>query len=126
MELDQIVTILERHKQPATYGAVGGVVGMHHKFVMKGRERNHRNSWVINKQTRVPSGYKPSEVDPSLPGAIREKPVIETPEDLDAWLADQADREWDEQIEHDERSGRLDHLINRALEEHRAGRTRPL
>ena len=43
-----------------------------------------------------------------------------------AWLADYAERLWDEQIERDERAGRLDALIDRALEEHRAGRTRPL
>ncbi len=46
-----------------------------------------------------------------------------------AWLAEYAERLWDEQIERDERDerdGRLDALIDRALEEHRAGRTRPL
>lgn len=43
-----------------------------------------------------------------------------------AWLAEFAERLWDEQIERDERSGRLDTLIDNALEEHRAGRTRPL
>jgi hypothetical protein len=43
-----------------------------------------------------------------------------------AWLADYAERLWDEQIERDERDGRLDALIDRALAEHRAERTRPL
>ena len=43
-----------------------------------------------------------------------------------AWLAEYAERRWDEQIERDERAGRLDALIDRALEDHRAGRTRPL
>ena len=43
-----------------------------------------------------------------------------------SWLADDAERLWDEQIERDERDGRLDGLIDRALEEHRAVRTRPL
>jgi hypothetical protein len=43
-----------------------------------------------------------------------------------AWLAEYAERLWDEQIERDERAGRLDALIDRELEEHRAGRTRPL
>jgi hypothetical protein len=45
---------------------------------------------------------------------------------VQAWLAEYAERLWDEQIERDERAGRLDALIDRALEEHRAGRTRPL
>jgi hypothetical protein len=43
-----------------------------------------------------------------------------------AWLAEYAERLWDEQIERDERDGRLDVLVERALKEHRAGRTRPL
>ena len=43
-----------------------------------------------------------------------------------AWLAEYAERQWDEEIERDERTGRLDALIDRALEEHRAGRSRPL
>ena len=42
------------------------------------------------------------------------------------WLAEYAERLWDEQIERDERDGRLDALIDKALEEQRAGRTRPL
>jgi hypothetical protein len=40
-----------------------------------------------------------------------------------AWLLEYAEGLWDAQIERD---GRLDALIDRALEEHRAGQTRPL
>ena len=43
-----------------------------------------------------------------------------------AWLAEFAEQLWDEQIERDERAGRLDALIDRAVKDHRAGRTRPL
>ena len=39
-----------------------------------------------------------------------------------AWLAEFAERQWDEQIERDERAGRLDALIDQALEERKAGR----
>ncbi|MHB1422492.1 MAG: hypothetical protein ACYC3I_04720 [Gemmataceae bacterium] len=42
------------------------------------------------------------------------------------WLAEYDERLWDEQIARDEREGRLDVLAERALAEHRAGRTRPL
>ncbi len=42
------------------------------------------------------------------------------------WLVEFAERRWDAQIERDERAGRLDALIDKALEAHRAGRTRPL
>lgn len=43
-----------------------------------------------------------------------------------AWLAEYEERQWDEQITKDEREGRLDALAERALAEHRTGRTRPL
>ena len=43
-----------------------------------------------------------------------------------AWLAEFTEQLWDEQIERDERAGRLDALIDKALDEHRDGRTRPL
>jgi hypothetical protein len=43
-----------------------------------------------------------------------------------AWLAEFDERQWDEQIAQDERDGQLDALADRALAEHRAGRTRPL
>jgi hypothetical protein len=43
-----------------------------------------------------------------------------------AWLNERAEAEWDARIEQDERAGRLDALAERALAEHRAGRTRPL
>ncbi len=42
------------------------------------------------------------------------------------WLNERVEAEWDAQIEQDERAGRLDALADRALAEHRAGRTRPL
>lgn len=43
-----------------------------------------------------------------------------------AWLDQRAEAEWDAQIEQDEREGRLNALAERALAEHKAGRTRPL
>jgi len=43
-----------------------------------------------------------------------------------AWLDDRTEAEWDAQFERDEREGRLDAIGDRALAEHRAGRTRPL
>lgn len=56
--------------------------------------------------------------------------IAELPPDqisqIRAWLDERAAAEWDSQIEQDERTGRLDALAERALAEHRAGRTRPL
>jgi hypothetical protein len=57
--------------------------------------------------------------------AIAELPP-EQVEQIRAWLNEQAETKWDAQIEEDERAGRLNALAERALAEHRAGRTRPL
>ena len=46
-----------------------------------------------------------------------------------AWLDEQAEaaaQAWDDQIERDILAGRLDHLLDAADAEHKAGRTRPL
>jgi hypothetical protein len=50
----------------------------------------------------------------------------EEEEQIRTWLNERAEREWDAQIEQDERAGRLNDLAERALAEHQAGRTRPL
>jgi hypothetical protein len=59
-----------------------------------------------------------------ITAAIEQLPADEVAR-VQAWLAEYSEQLWDEQIEQDERAGRLDSLIDRALEEHRAGRTRP-
>jgi hypothetical protein len=84
--LENTVEKLHGHGQAATYGAVAGVVGGYHRTVMQGLHHAHRYSWVVNKRTRVPTGYEPHEIDPRLSQSITERGVIETPEDLDDWL----------------------------------------
>jgi len=61
----------------------------------------------------------------TITGAISELPAVDV-ERIRTWLNERVEREWDEQIETDEKAGRLDNLIDAALAEHRAGRTRPL
>lgn len=60
-----------------------------------------------------------------ITAAIEQLPAAEV-DRLRAWLVAYAERLWDEQIERDVCAGRLDGLIDPALEEQRAGRTRPL
>ena len=57
--------------------------------------------------------------------AIAELPPEQVAQ-IRAWLDERAEAAWDSQIERDERAGRLDDLAERALAEHRAGRTRSL
>lgn len=60
----------------------------------------------------------------AITAAIAELPPEQIAE-VRAWLTERAEAEWDAQIEQDERAGRLDVLAERAMAEHRAGRTRP-
>lgn len=85
-DLDLILERLERHRQPVTYGAVGGVVGRISQSVMRGRPRSPLNSWVVNASTRRPTGYDPHQMHPDLLAAVESKGVIATPEELSAWL----------------------------------------
>jgi hypothetical protein len=43
-----------------------------------------------------------------------------------AWFADFDAQVWDRQIEADSAAGKLDHLIQEAVAEYKAGKTRPL
>ena len=43
-----------------------------------------------------------------------------------SWFAEFDMAQWDRQIEQDSQAGRLDDLIEQALKDHRAGRTREL
>jgi hypothetical protein len=61
----------------------------------------------------------------AITAAIAQLPP-EQVEQIRAWLIERAETEWDAQIERDERTGKLDALADKALAEHRAGRSRPL
>jgi hypothetical protein len=61
----------------------------------------------------------------AITSAIAELPPEQVAQ-IRAWLNERADVEWAAQIEQDEAVGRLNSLAERALDEHRAGRTRPL
>jgi hypothetical protein len=43
-----------------------------------------------------------------------------------SWFAEFDMAQWDRQIAEDSNAGKLDHLIEQALKDHRAGRTREL
>jgi hypothetical protein len=84
--LEELIARLERHRQRATYAAVAGVVGLHYRNVMDGQTKSFRNSWVVSKRTRLPTGYGPQDFHPEL--LASENGVIEAPEKLEAWLAE--------------------------------------
>ena len=80
----KVLRALKRHKTRATYRAVGDVIGLHWRNV--GHELRVRcpdASWVVNKKTKRPTGYSPSELDPSLFESDR---IISTEGELRALL----------------------------------------
>jgi hypothetical protein len=64
--LDDILDRLSRYQQRATYGAVGGVLGVIPIAVMQERPRDARHSWVVSQETGIPTGYTLAERDPYL------------------------------------------------------------
>ena len=81
--LDSILEKLELYRQRVTYEAVAGVVSSTARSVMAGRPRTARNSWVVSKESHLPTGYSPEERHPDLASG---KEVIEKAHDLKQWL----------------------------------------
>jgi hypothetical protein len=82
-KLDEILDLLNRHRQRATYGAVGAIVDRPPSFLMGGRPRDHRHSWIVNQETELPTGYGPEHWHPDL----RSRPeVLKTSQQLEEWL----------------------------------------
>ena len=85
--LSEVIAKLAQHSQRATYGAVGAVVGLPAQSVMHGQTVCPLNSWVVSKETGLPSGYGPGECAPGLPKGL---PPISTGQELAAWLRDRS------------------------------------
>ncbi len=68
--------------------------------------------------------FVPGKYSDQIEAAIQKLPREEFFR-LHEWIRDRFDDEWDKQIEEDVRAGRLDHLAQEALAEHRAGKTMP-
>lgn len=83
--LDHVLGHLHEHRQRATYGAVGAVVDRPPRYLMSGRPRDHRHSWIVSQDTGLPTGYGPEDMHPELQS---NPDVIKTGEDLDAWIRD--------------------------------------
>jgi hypothetical protein len=92
--LDSILDLLNLHRQRATYGAVARIVNRPPTFLMSGRTRDQRHSWVVNHRTGMPTGYEPEQIHPQLQETSE---VIQTGDELSKWLSavsgDEADSE---------------------------------
>lgn len=84
MTLDEIVAQLDHHGQRATYGAVARLLGHSPRSLLKGRERDRRFSWIVNRETGLPTGYADDLIDPRLRDS---GPVIVEYTELERWLS---------------------------------------
>ena len=87
LSLDQIVDLLDQHGQRATYGAVARVVGHSPRSLLKGRDRGRRYSWIVNRESGLPTGYADDQIDPRLRDS---GPVIASETELRQWLDNSA------------------------------------
>ena len=87
-ELDYVVQLLDSKKQRASYAAVAGCTGKSAQGVMKDRQREYLNSWVVAKKNGCPTGYQHTEIHPDCQAQIRRnwRDFISEPEVLRAWL----------------------------------------
>jgi hypothetical protein len=83
MTLDEILDVLERTHQRATYGAVAALLGRPPRTLMQGRERDARHSWVVSRATGEPTGYEPDLVHSALK---EHDQILGTKEELTRWL----------------------------------------
>ena len=83
MTLDEIVDLLDQHGQRATYGAVARLLGQSPRSLLKGRDRGRRFSWIVNRDTGLPTGYADDQIDPRLRDS---GPVIDSDDQLRQWL----------------------------------------
>jgi hypothetical protein len=81
--LDSIIDTLDRHHQRATYGAIAALLGTSQRSLMQRKTKHARNSWVVNKETHLPTDYAESEMHPAL---LSNLDVLESEEELIEWL----------------------------------------
>lgn len=81
--LDQIVDALDSARQRATYGAVASALGKSPRVLMRGRTRDQRHSWIVNRTSGKPTGYSDEAMHPDLECNAH---IIDTPIELVRWL----------------------------------------
>jgi hypothetical protein len=96
--LDEVIALLQRHQQRASYGAVAGVVDGRARGLMTGRPKCPGDSWVVAGRTSAkldarkgyPTGYTDDEIDGACLAQIRSHPdrFIRDPSELRKWIGD--------------------------------------
>jgi hypothetical protein len=83
LSLDEIVEVLDQRGQRATDGAVAKLLDQSPRSLLKGRDRGRRYSWIVNRETGLPTGYAEDQMDPRLRDS---GPVLGNDVELRTWL----------------------------------------
>lgn len=83
LTLGEILDVLERHHQRATFGAVAGTLGREPRSLFNGYVRTQKTAWVVSKTTGLPTGTKEGDYPPGL---LENERAIDTPDELRVWL----------------------------------------
>ena len=83
LTLDEILEVLERHHQRATFGAVAAILGCEPRSLFNGYVRSPKTAWVVSKATGLPTGTNKADYPPRL---LENKLIIDRPDELREWL----------------------------------------
>lgn len=81
--LDQILNLLDRFHQRATYGAVADLIDRPAQYLRNGRPRDPRNSWIVDQDTWLPTGYFKDQVHRDI---ISRERILSSAKELESWL----------------------------------------
>lgn len=81
--LDEVLNLLQEHHQRATYGAVSALLGKTPRALMQGLPRDWRHSWVVNKDSGMPSEYPAGKIHPAI---TERTEILDSVAALEAWL----------------------------------------
>jgi hypothetical protein len=80
---ETVLGLLDQHHLRATYSAIGALLGVLPRSVMRGLPREPRYSWVVAVESGRPSEYDEAQVHPDL----EEHPeILTTMDQLLEWL----------------------------------------
>ena len=83
MDLMHVLLALQKGKTRATYTAVAERLNTSPRSVMKGQPHTPLHSWVVNKRTKMPTGYSEENRHVDLLANSR---VIQSGDELDTYL----------------------------------------
>ncbi len=61
-----ILTLLAKHHQRATYGALAALLGKTPRSLLAGCPRDYLHCWVVNQETGQPTAYPAGMIHPAL------------------------------------------------------------